>query len=114
MVVSGYKKASRLERPWGSCAARPRSLPALRKELIHCANASTVPGIGEGGGRRARARRRARVGARGALRDAAPRLLRADAARARAALPPRGPGRARRLRHEGVRERGAAAPARGG
>ena len=75
-LVSGYKKASRWRGRGKLRAASPRSLPALRKKLLHCANASTVPSpepaVAAGV---LRARRAARDRARGALRDAARRLL---------------------------------------
>ena len=83
----GYKKASR-ERGRGKLPRR-RRVRFLRygRSCFTGPNASTVPGNGQGRGRRADDRRTSRATRAGrAVRDAARRLLRAVAARAGAAL----------------------------
>ena len=121
----GTKKPLAREAPRERPRLSPRSFPGLCKKLLH--EPKTVPGkiqrcsssfptsarvesgeLALGGVPRVRAR--------GAVRDAARRLLRGDAPRpgARAARGGR-ERRSRLLRDEGVRERrGAPAPARGG
>ena len=103
-TVAGDKKASR-SRGRGKLPRRgPRSLPALCKQVLHSPSSLAGGSVDSHGcpralsrlcgGRRRRARRRrpTGVGARGGVRDAARRLLRADAARPGAGLPRGGAG----------------------
>ena len=110
------QKSLSQERPGGSSrGSSPRWPPALGKKLLHCAHASTVPRRNQGRGGRARELDGMPVTElAAAVRDAARRLRRGRAARARADVPAGRSGRARRLRDEGVSERRADAPARRG